>query len=100
MKAADVIGKVDKEYELFYLDTIKNSRENIFAKSGEIERKKYVASFIKSSLRTQRVFRYVELMTANNLIDEFYRYATDHEDVGFEVALGAYMDGFEKGFKE
>ena len=96
MDAVDVIRKIDKEYELFYLDTIKNSRENIFAKSGEIERKKYLVSYIKNALRSQRIFRYVELMTANNLLDEFYRYATDHEDVGFEVALSDYMEGFEK----
>lgn len=95
MEAVDVIGKVDKEYELFYLDTIKNSRENIYAKSGEIERKKYLVSYIKNVLRSQRIFRYVELMTANNLLDEFYRYAIDHEDVGFEVALSDYMEEFE-----
>lgn len=96
MGGNDVIEKVDREYELFYLDMIKNSRENIFAKSGEIERKKYIASFLKNNLRSNRVFMYAELMTANNLIDAFYRYATDHEDVGFEVALGEYLDGYIK----
>lgn len=35
-----VLEKIDTEYEFFFLDMVKTTKENLFAKSGEIESKK------------------------------------------------------------
>jgi len=31
------------------------------------------------------------MTTTNNLIDEFYRYVTDHEDIDREEAMNKYL---------
>ena len=41
--------KIDWEYEMFYLDIMRTSKANIFAKSGEIEAKKKIIEALRMS---------------------------------------------------
>ena len=36
------------------------------------------------------------MTTANNLIDEFYRYVIDHEDISKDDAMNKYLDNYIK----
>ena len=36
------------------------------------------------------------MTTADNLIDEFYRYVIDHEDLRREEAMNKYLDNYIK----
>lgn len=83
-----MLQKLDTEYEFFFLEAMRNSKANLFAKSLEIEMKKeiqgYLRDFIKSSdiLHDARSAR--QLYLTDNLMDECYRFALDHpeQDIG------------------
>ena len=38
----------------------------------------------------------MKMTTSNGLIDEFYRYVIDHEDIGREEAMNRYMENYIK----
>lgn len=42
-----VLNKIDMEYEFYFMDMMKSTKENIFAKSKEIELKKAIVLFLK-----------------------------------------------------
>ena len=46
-----ILEKLDMEYEIFFLDMIKTTKENLFAKSGEIETKKSIVIFLNDEIR-------------------------------------------------
>lgn len=68
--------KVDREYEIFYLDMMRTSKANIFANSEEIEIKKSIYGILKEekSLNGQEEI----LCACENLLEEIYRYVDDH----------------------
>ena len=80
-----VLNKIDMEYEFYFMDMMKSTKENIFAKSKEIELKKAIVLFLKRNVKL------IRMTTTNNLIDEFYRYVTDHEDIDREEAMNKYL---------
>ena len=82
-----VLEKIDFEYELFFMDMMKSTKENIFAKSREIELKKAIVIFIKDNVYNNHNIKLIKMTTADNLIDEFYRYVIDHEDLRREEAM-------------
>lgn len=91
-----VLEKIDFEYELFFMDMMKSTKENIFAKSREIELKKAIVIFIKDNVYNNHNIKLIKMTTADNLIDEFYRYVIDHEDLRREEAMNKYLDNYIK----
>ena len=49
-----ILEKLDMEYEIFFLDMIKTTKENLFAKSGEIETKKSIVIFLNDEIRNNK----------------------------------------------
>ena len=91
-----VLNKIDMEYELYFMDMMKSTKENIFAKSKEIELKKSIVLFLKNNVHNNREIQLVRMTTSNNLIDEFYRYVIDHEDISKDEAMSNYLDNYIK----
>ena len=91
-----VLNKIDMEYELYFMDMMKSTKENIFAKSKEIELKKSIVLFLKNNVHNNRDIKLVRMTTSNNLIDEFYRYVIDHEDISKDEAMSNYLDNYIK----
>ena len=82
-----------KEYKT---KNIYPAKENIFAKSREIELKKAIVIFLKNNVHNNNNIKLIKMTTADNLIDEFYRYVTDHEDLGREEAMNKYLENYIK----
>lgn len=91
-----VLEKIDFEYELYFMDMMKSAKENIFAKSREIELKKAIVIFLKDNVHNNNNIKLIKMTTADNLIDEFYRYVSDHEDLGKEEAMNKYLENYIK----
>ena len=91
-----VIDKIDFEYEYYFMDMMKCTKENIFAKSREIELKKSIVIYLKNIVHNNRNINLMKMATSNGLIDEFYRYVIDHEDIGREEAMNRYMENYIK----
>lgn len=91
-----VLNKIDMEYELYFMDMMKSTKENIFAKSKEIELKKSIVLFLKKNVKDNTAIQLIRMTTANNLIDEFYRYVIDHEDISKDDAMNKYLDNYIK----
>lgn len=68
--------KIHKEYELFFMDMIRTSKANIFAGSREIEIKKAIYFFVKQKNWEEKQ-KWI-LLACDNLLEEIYRYVTDH----------------------
>lgn len=71
--------KIDYEFERFFLDQMRTTKENIFAHSQEIELKKKVAHALytfasEADQETQRL-----LLGQGNLLESAYRYVADQE---------------------
>lgn len=88
-----LIEKIESEYELFYLDVTKFSKANIFAKSFEIECKKEITKYLKSSSEIWNENELKKLFLYPNLLEETYRFVSDHN----ELPLGESMHLFVKG---
>ena len=86
-----VLNKIDMEYEFYFMDMMKSTKENIFAKSKEIELKKAIVLFLKRNVHSYKEIKLIRMTTTNNLIDEFYRYVIDHEDIDREEAMNKYL---------
>lgn len=72
--------KIDWEYQLFYLDIMRTSKANIFAKSGEIEMKKAIIQSLKKNLRERKKSQpllFEKLSGFDSILDEVYRYISD-----------------------
>ena len=78
------------------MDMMKSTKENIFAKSKEIELKKSIVLFLKKNVKDNKAIQLIRMTTANNLIDEFYRYVIDHEDISKDDAMNKYLDNYIK----
>ena len=65
-----------------------------FAKSGEIESKKEIVKYLNSEVQNNKEICLERMITSNGLIDEFYRYVTDHSQIPFTKALESYMKNY------
>ena len=52
--------------------------------------------FIKDNVYNNHNIKLIKMTTADNLIDEFYRYVIDHEDLRREEAMNKYLDNYIK----
>lgn len=89
-----VLRKLDDEYEMFFMDMMKSTKENLFAKSGEIETKKSIVVFLKDRVKRNKKIHPERMLTSNNILDEFYRYITDHNDISFDAAARTYLKNY------
>lgn len=72
--------KIDWEYEMFYLDIMRTSKANIFAKSGEIEAKKKIIEALRKIFRERKKTElqlFEKLSGFDSVLDEVYRYILD-----------------------
>ena len=49
---------------------------------------------MRSIYDNNKNIKLVRMSTSNNLLDEFYRYAKDHEDISLREALKNYMKNY------
>jgi len=89
--------KIDTEYEFFVMDMLKSSRENLFAKSGEIELKKKITAQLRTTAASAKEMCRQKMYTENNLLDSFYRYINDHSknEKNFEELFKNYLLKFQ-----
>lgn len=90
-----ILQKLDAEYEFFFLESMRNSKANLFAKSSEIETKKRVQEFLRKfvesneALEDESIARRIYL--ADNLMDECYRFVIDHPGQDLEKNCQTYI---------
>ncbi len=89
-----ILDKINTEYELFFLKTMCCTKETIFSHSKEIEMKKKITSYLKNEIINNKNIVLLKMATSNGIIDEFYRYVTDHEEIPFEKAMKEYMENY------
>lgn len=89
--------KIDTEYEFFVMDMLKSSRENLFAKSAEIELKKKITAQLRTTAESEKEMCRQKMYTENNLLDSFYRYIIDHSknEKNFEELFKSYLLKFQ-----
>lgn len=56
--------------------------------------KKTITSYLRDEVKNNKNIKLVRMSTSNNLLDEFYRYAKDHEDISLREALKNYMKNY------
>ena len=72
--------KIEWEYETFYMDIMRTSKANIFAKSGEIEAKKKIIEALRKIFRERKKHEpqlFEKLSGFDSVLDEVYRYILD-----------------------
>ncbi len=90
------IEKIDWEYQMFYLDTTRTSKANIFAKSGEIEMKKSIIQSLKKSFKERKEneqLLFEKLSGCDNVLDEVYRYISDSRknEMGVQLLVDEWL---------
>ena len=88
-----ILDKINVEYELF-LQCMSCTKELLYSRSKEIEMKKTITSYLRDEVKNNKNIKLVRMSTSNNLLDEFYRYAKDHEDISLREALKNYMKNY------
>ena len=94
-----ILEKLDTEYEFFFLDVMRTSKENIFAISGEIERKKRIQKFLKEYVSSEKNLKdevmIKRLLLTDNLMESCYRYVRDHPELKTRAACLEYLKHLE-----
>ena len=94
-----ILEKLDTEYEFFFLDVMRTSKENIFAISGEIERKKRIQKFLKEYASSEKNLKdevmIKRLLLTDNLMESCYRYVMDHPELKTRAACLEYLKHLE-----
>lgn len=85
-----ILDKLDAEYECFFNDMLRTSKENLFAQSDEISLKKKIQRCLREMINTSESFDDLELankvLLSNNMMEMCYRYTTDHPDLDIKSA--------------
>jgi len=89
-----ILDKINVEYELFFMQCMRCTKELLYSRSKEIEMKKTITSYLRDEVKNNKNIKLVRMSTSNNLLDEFYRYAKDHEDISLREALKNYMKNY------
>lgn len=71
--------KVDYEYQIFYLDCMRQSKAGIFARSNEIRIKREIKTALKKALNGNRELE-EKINRIDNILEEAYRYICDNEE--------------------
>lgn len=71
-------AKLDYEYQIFYLDCMRQSKAGIYARSDEIQTKREIKIALNKIISgNKEVEKKVEEM--DSVLEEVYRYVKDHE---------------------
>lgn len=89
-----ILAKINTEYELFFMQMMSCTKELLYSRSREIEMKKAITSFLRDEVKNNKDIKLIRMSTSINIIDEFYRYATDHEDISLDEAMKIYMKNY------
>lgn len=89
-----ILNKINTEYEIFFMQCMNCTKELLFSRSKEIEFKKEITSHLRNEVKNNENIKLVRMSTSYNLLDEFYRYAVDHEDISLEDAMKTYMKNY------
>ena len=89
-----ILDKINVECELFFMQCMSCTKELLYSRSKEIEMKKTITSYLRDEVKNNKNIKLVRMSTSNNLLDEFYRYAKDHEDISLREALKNYMKNY------
>lgn len=75
-----LLSKIEFEWEKFYLDCMRTSKDNIFAKSKEISMKKAIQTCLKETDWARLGLVTIQKVLAiENVIESCYRYVTDYD---------------------
>lgn len=69
--------KIDYEFQCFFLDQMRTSKENIFARSSEIQVKKELAGELKALIKNLDEPTEELLMLQSNLLESAYCFCKD-----------------------
>lgn len=91
----DIIKKINREFELFYIGMLSTSKANLFTKSAEIEKKKAIFHFVKEHQKREK-FSEEEmqiLLACDNILEEIYRYVDSYliEEGSIDVAVLTWL---------
>ena len=89
-----ILAKINTEYELFFMQMMSCTKELLYSRSREIEMKKTITSFLRNEVKNNKDIKLIRMSTSINLLDEFYRYATDHEDISLYEAMKIYIKNY------
>lgn len=91
--------KVHYEYERFYLDMMRTSKENIFAHSDEIEAKKMLKKAILNKIKSMSEDEVESLLVEDNLLESAYRFLKearwDNEAESFHQIVSQWLAAFQ-----
>lgn len=80
--------------QTYHMQCMSCTKELLYSRSKEIEMKKTITSYLRDEVKNNKNIKLVRMSTSNNLLDEFYRYAKDHEDISLREALKNYMKNY------
>ncbi len=84
--------KLDYEYEIFYLDCMRQSKPGVYARSAEIESKKNITALLKE-MAGRNPDAEKNLMALDNILEDAYRYVEDHRGEGnLKTLLERWLD--------
>ena len=89
-----ILAKINTEYELFFMQMMSCTKELLYSRSREIEMKKTITSFLRNEVKNNKDIKLIRMSTSINLLDEFYRYATDHEYISLDEAMKIYIKNY------
>lgn len=78
------IEKIDYEYQIFFLDCMRQSKAGIYARSNEIQIKKQIRNALKKApCKTEKLK--IKMESMDNVLEEVYRYVSDHKESDLSV---------------
>lgn len=99
-RSADLKKKISDEFEIFFLEQMCTSKENIFSHSAEIEMKKNLRNALMEMADHMDEGSRSALMVRSNLLENAYRYCTDRM-AGFpKVPLKKSLWGWVKSLNQ
>lgn len=90
-----LLDKINYEFKCFFLDTMRTSKENIFAHSAEIETKKKLLLHLQSMVENMDEDAERVLLLQNNLLESAYCYIKDmntESDADLKETVGKWKD--------
>lgn len=88
--------KINYEFQCFFLDLMRTSKENIFAHSGEIEMKKKLLVQLQCLAENADEAVSERLMLQNNLLESFYCFWKDVSREDVECDLKELTEKWQK----
>lgn len=88
-----VIEKIDWEYNNYFNEMSCTSKANIFGKSGEIERRKRLAVYMKKLITAKGAEDDMRLRILDNILEEADRFVCDHPEDTIERSVDMFISG-------